>query len=117
MARTQGHGNPRWNREETILALELYHEMGGEIPSEMDERVRALSALLQRLTYHPASSRKGSFRNPAGVVFKLQNLHQVATGNGLEHVSAMDQRVWTELGEDLARTKELATNIKEVVKE
>lgn len=40
----------------------------------------------------------GSFRNPAGVAFKLQNIRQVATGQGLEHASKTDRDVWRDLG-------------------
>ncbi|SKB04168.1 hypothetical protein SAMN02745166_03999 [Prosthecobacter debontii] len=28
MAKTNGHGNPDWTREETILALALYVQLG-----------------------------------------------------------------------------------------
>ncbi|HEY1267317.1 MAG TPA: hypothetical protein VGH16_08685 [Candidatus Binatia bacterium] len=115
MARTQGSGNPCWNREEVILALELYHDTDGQIPPESDKRVQALSALLRRLPYHDGVAKRASFRNPAGVVFKMQNLHRVATGNGLAHLSATDQRVWRELGKDRTGTKILATKIKQAV--
>lgn len=33
MAVTKGHGNPNWNRDETILALEAYFALGGKNPS------------------------------------------------------------------------------------
>lgn len=80
MARTQGHGNPKWTRDETILALNLYFELGGRIPPGNDSRVQELSELLRRFPYHANASRRESFRNPDGVAFKLQNLRQVATG-------------------------------------
>src|SRR2546428_7519523 len=104
MARTQGHGNPNWTRDETILALDLYLDLRGQIPSEDDNRVRELSALLRRYPYHAVAARRESFRNPAGVAFKLQNLRQVATGKGLANVSDTDRLVWGELGNDPART-------------
>ncbi|MDY7093597.1 MAG: HNH endonuclease [Acidobacteriota bacterium] len=110
MARTQGHGNPRWNRDETILALDLYFRSGGEIPSQTSQEVQGLSALLRRLPFHRHRHMNRTFRNPAGVSFKLQNLRQVATGAGLEHVSAMDREVWSELGdqpEEVARLADL----------
>src|SRR6266571_72486 len=107
MARTQGHGNPNWTRDETILALDLYLDLKGQIPSEDDRRVRELSELLRRYPYHAVAARKESFRNPAGVGFKLQNLRQVATGKGLANVSEMDRLVWRDLGNDPARTKRL----------
>jgi 5-methylcytosine-specific restriction protein A len=112
MAVTHGHGNPAWTWDETVLALDLYLECGGHIPPTSDSRVQELSELLRRFPFHAVASRKGSFRNPDGVGFKLQNLHQVATDKGLAHVSAMDHRVWDELGHDPARTKQLATEIR-----
>lgn len=80
MAVTSGHGNPKWTREEVILALELYFECGERIPSAEDPRVRSLSELLRAFPHHSEAARKESFRNPDGVAFKLQNLRQVATG-------------------------------------
>ena len=77
MAVTHGHGNPKWTRDETILALDLYFDCSGIIPSGSDERVQTLSQLLRALPYHDRASRKETFRNPDGVAFKLQNLRQV----------------------------------------
>src|SRR5437016_489117 len=98
MARTHGHGNPRWTRDEVILALDLYFKCGERIPSRDDARVQELSRLLRRLPHHEEESRKESFRNADGVAFKLQNLRQVATGRGLGNVSETDRVVWTEFG-------------------
>ena len=112
MAVTQGHGNPNWTRDETILALDLYFLCGGMIPSGSDIRVQELSRLLRSLPYHNRAARKESFRNPDGVTFKLQNLRQVATGKGLANVSEMDRLVWKELGAFPDETKRLAEIIK-----
>jgi 5-methylcytosine-specific restriction enzyme A len=112
MARTHGHGNPNWTRDETILALDLYFECDGNVPSRKDPRVQRLSRLLQLLPYHDTPKRKGSFRNPAGVAFKLQNLRQVATGKGLGNVSEMDRGVWSELGANPDEVKRLASLIR-----
>lgn len=112
MARTHGHGNPNWTRDETILALDLYFDLNGKIPSGTDERVMALSEVLRRFPYHVEASRKESFRNPDGVAFKLQNLRQVATGKGLGNVSETDRSVWLEFGASRAATKLLANLIR-----
>ncbi|MDB6118393.1 MAG: endonuclease [Verrucomicrobiaceae bacterium] len=108
MARTHGHGNPDWTRDETILALGLYFECEGRVPSKGDERVKALSELLRRFPHHIEASRKESFRNPDGVAFKLQNLRSVATGKGLGNVSEMDRSVWAEFQGDPAAATALA---------
>jgi len=116
MAVTHGHGNPNWTRDETILALDLYFECDGHIPSSGDQRVHALSDLLRAFPHHSLAARKESFRNADGVAFKLQNLRQVATGQGLGNVSKMDQQVWQELGQHPQRTKELASLIRSGIK-
>jgi 5-methylcytosine-specific restriction protein A len=112
MAKTHGHGNPDWTRDETILALALYFESGTILPSRTDSRVRELSELLRNLPYHAGASKKPSFRNPDGVAFKLQNLHNVATGKGLANVSEMDRKIWSEFGKRPQETKALANLIR-----
>lgn len=116
MARTHGHGNPKWTRDEVILALDLYFKCAGNIPSRDDARVRELSSLLRRLPYHEAESRKDSFRNPDGVAFKLQNLRQVATGKGLGNVSETDRLVWAEFGGQRDKVKQLGDLIRTGIK-
>src|SRR5581483_9437917 len=96
MARTQGQGNPKWTRDEAVLALQLYLDCKGSIPARSDPRVRELSNLLKRLPVHPLSTRKVSFRNEAGIVFNLQNIRKVVTGKGLPNVSSMHRKVWAE---------------------
>jgi 5-methylcytosine-specific restriction protein A len=111
MAKTQGHGNPAWTRDETILALALYFETDGRV-GPTDERVVELSALLRKLPYHVVAARQPTFRNPAGVAFKIQNLRQVATGKGLGNVSQMDRDVWLELGAQSGLVSSLAALIR-----
>lgn len=112
MAVTKGHGNPNWTREEVILALELYHSVGGSIPGPNDERVISLSEELRSLPYHREASKVASFRNPAGVAFKLQNLRQVAGGQGLAHTARTDRDVWEQFGSDSPSTKDAAATIR-----
>lgn len=112
MARTRGHGNPHWTRDETILALELYFDCAGKVPSGSDQRVIALSELIRQLPYHAEASKRDSFRNGDGVAFKLQNLRQVATGRGLGNVSEMDRRVWSELGSHPETVRQIAKVIR-----
>ena len=99
MAVTQGHGNPNWKRDETMLALNLYQKLGGQVPGPHDHRIIELSQRLRALPIHHGAEKRDSFRNPAGVAFKLQNIRQVATGHGLGNVSALDRVMWEEYGE------------------
>jgi 5-methylcytosine-specific restriction protein A len=112
MAVTQGHGNPNWNRDETILALETYFALAGKNPSAKDAQMVALSQTLRALPYHGEAARKPTFRNPDGVAFKVQNLRSRDTGKGLGNVSRMDRDIWDELGKNPAEVTRLATLIR-----
>jgi 5-methylcytosine-specific restriction enzyme A len=112
MAVTKGHGNPDWTRDEVLLALELYQGLNGKIPGPSDERVVNLSTLLRSLPLHPPSSKNPKFRNPDGVAFKLQNIRQIATGQGLGNVSAMDKAVWADFGSRPDTVRDLANHIR-----
>lgn len=111
MARTHGHGNARWSRDETILALNLYLICGRHPPGPSDDRVVRLSETLRELSFNDLVKRTETFRNPDGVAFKLQNIHNVATGEGLEHTSKVDRQVWAEFGADLKIIRDLANAI------
>ncbi len=112
MAVTQGHGNPDWARDEVLLALDLYFALDGKVPGPTDQRVIDLSDVLRSLPIHAAASKNARFRNPDGVVFKLQNLRQVATGQGLGNVSATDKAVWADFGSDPRLVSKLAELIR-----
>ena len=99
MARTQGHGNPNWTRDETILALNLYLQLDGKVPSPKLKEVKDLSEILRSLPYHAEAAKQLTFRNTDGVSFKIMNIRQVATGKGLGNVSNMDRQIWAELGQ------------------
>src|SRR5690606_16625746 len=112
MARTQGHGNPKWTRDETILALDLYLQLDGVVPSPKSASVIELSNMLRSLPYHQEAAKQPTFRNPDGVGFKLMNIRQVATGKGLGNVSSMDRQVWAEFGHRKDEVHRIASAIK-----
>lgn len=112
MAVTSGHGNPHWTRDETLLALDLYLQCGGNVPGPHDPRVIELSKVIRSLPIHDGADKKASFRNPDGVAFKMQNLRQVATGHGLGNVSATDKAVWADYGNKPVEVQRLANLIK-----
>lgn len=116
MAVTKGHGNPDWTREEVILALDLFNQLKGAIPSPNNEMVIALSNELRSLPYHQEASKVASFRNPVGVTFKLQNIRQVASGKGLAHTARADKEVWSDLGDDPIATAAAAARIRSGLK-
>lgn len=90
--------NPIWDRDETILALNLYFECGEKVPDKSDERVIELSNLLRRNPINAAYADRKDFRSPSAVVLKLSNLQQEATSRGMPNNSKVDKEVWAELG-------------------
>ena len=72
--------------------------------------------IYQRFCVHCLITRRrpgrDSFRNPAGVAFKLQNLRSFETGKGLRNVSEMDRHVWGEFGERPEEARRLASLIR-----
>lgn len=116
MAVTQGHGNPNWTRDETILALDVYFDTLGKSPGPSDPAIIALSDLLRALPYHENAARKPTFRNADGAAFKVQNLRSLATNKGLKNVSRIDREVWAEFGDKPAEVKRLAVLIREGIR-
>lgn len=112
MAVTQGHGNPKWGRDEVLLALDLYLTLGDTMPGPSDSRVVALSEELRRLPIHADAKKNDRFRNPDGAAFKLQNLRQLATGKGLGNFSATDKAVWEDFGDKPELVHQLAAQIR-----
>ena len=117
MAKTDGSGNPDWTREETLLALDLYFDCNGIVPSKTDHRVIALSNLLKNNPFFDGRKKKNSFRNPYGVTFKVQNLRSVATGKGLDHTSRLDRAIWEEFGDKPEIVSKLATEVAALIRD
>lgn len=117
MAKTDGRGNPPWTRDETILALDLFFDAGLVALPDSDSRVIALSKKLRTLPGNEERSRKETFRNPAGVSFKMSNLQSVATGRGFANASATDRAVWAYFETRRSRLKEVASQILKFVVE
>ena len=65
--------NPKWHRDEVILALDLYYDLkSGEMNSNNPEVIK-LSELLNRLPIHTNRPDQEKFRNANGVNLKLGN--------------------------------------------
>jgi 5-methylcytosine-specific restriction protein A len=112
MAKTDGRGNAPWTRDETILALELFLDSGLAALSDSDTRVITLSETLRTLRGNEERAQSKSFRNAAGVSFKLSNLQSIATGRGFANASATDRAVWEQFGHRRQRVKEIVRLIK-----
>jgi 5-methylcytosine-specific restriction enzyme A len=110
---TKGSGNPKWTRDETILALDLYLKLG-RAPGPNHPDIIALSALLNRMPWHSLDSRTGTFRNSDGVSLKLLNMRSFERGRGLSY-SKIDAEVFTELASHPETVATLANTIRKAI--
>lgn len=102
---TQGAGNPDWNRDETLLALDLLYRHGTPLDKGHDD-VAELSAVLRAALIHPVGVRRPSFRNADGVALKLQNLMSAIDPTRSLSSSAMDRALVAEY--PASRAKDVA---------
>lgn len=90
--------NPPWERDELILALDLYFSVGARISPNHPE-VKALSKVLNKLDIHPFELRKNKFRSSNSIHLKLQNylaIDPAYHGKGLPHGGNAEREVWNE---------------------
>ena len=109
--------NPKWHRDEIILALDLYSRLDpGNIHSSNPD-IQELSFLLNRLPIHDVRPDEAKFRNPNGVSLKLSNFLAIDDeyhGKGMQSFSKLDQKVFKEFESDTERLHKLAKRIREV---
>lgn len=110
--------NPKWHRDEIILALDLYFKLEpGQIHGRNPE-VISLSNVLNRLPIHEDRPDEAKFRNPNGVGLKLSNFLAIDPnyhGKGMESFSKLDQTVFMEFQDNRDQLAELAKQIKKAV--
>ncbi len=107
--------NPKWHRDELILALDLYLQIGpGQIHAR-NPKVIALSQLLNQLPIHHGKEMYDRFRNPNGVSLKLSNflaLDDSYAGKGMSSTSKLDKQIFEEFKDDKSLLRILADAIK-----
>ena len=107
--------NPPWNRDELILALELYFREPSARGSKSHLEIDKLSDLLNSLPIHGENS-QNTFRNANGVGMKLSNFLRYDpnySGKGLERGSKLEEEIWNEFSGDLERLASTARAIKQ----
>lgn len=109
--------NPRWHRDEIILALDLYFKLRpGQIYSKNQDIIE-LSELLNRLPIHTNKPDAEKFRNANGTSLKLSNFLAIDpnyTGKGMESFSKLDSEVFFEFHNDLPRLSKIANQIRAI---
>lgn len=100
--------NPKWARDELMLALDLYLRHRRTPPGAKNPETLNLSQLLNQLPIHPFVLRGANFRNPNSVYMKLCNFLAIDPsyeGKGLSSGGKADQAIWDEFA---SRSEELA---------
>ncbi len=110
--------NPKWERDELLLAPELYLEKG-QLDKTAPE-VIALSEILNQLPLHNERPNEEKFRNPAGVALKLANFRHLDPSDAAAGMSSGGKGarvVWDEFADNLAELKRINSAIKKALAE
>lgn len=108
--------NPKWTRDELILALELYFRCPPLRTNKASLEVVELSNLLNVLPLHPLRDGFDKFRNPNGVYMKMCNFLRFDPdykGKGLVAGGKLEEEIWNEFSRDQERLRSIAEGIKE----
>lgn len=115
----QSTRNPKWHRDEIILALDLYFDKDlGSIDAD-NPKIIELSELLNRLPIFEKKPNKEKFRNPNGVSLKLSNFKALDPnyqGKGMAAHSKLDKDVFSEFSSNIEELQKIAAGIRQVVK-
>lgn len=109
--------NPKWGRDELILALELYCKQQGAIPGVKHPDVIKLSEILNKLPTHSINQRRENYRNANSIIMKLGNFRAIdpsQTTKGLSAGSKGDREVWDEYAHRREELHRIASVIKEI---
>lgn len=108
--------NPKWTRDELILALDLFFRVNPIHTSESHPEIVALSELLNQLPIHAKEATEKNFRNPNGVYMKLCNFLRFDpgySGVGLSAGAKLDGIIWEEYAGNKAELSIIANRITE----
>jgi 5-methylcytosine-specific restriction protein A len=111
--------NRSWERDEIILALDLYMECRPNFPGPADPRIVGLSAFLNQLAQILGAPAVAKFRNPNGVAMKLQNLRRFDPGQhgkGLSAGGRLEAEVWAAFADSPDRLRRTALAIRTSLK-
>lgn len=112
--------NPKWHRDEIILALDLYSRLEPGQISSTNSEIQELSQLLNQLPIHDVRPDEAKFRNANGVSLKLSNFLAIDPsyhGVGMQSFSKLDEKVFKEFESDTTRLHKIASRLREVSKD
>lgn len=109
--------NPKWHRDEIILALDLYFSADRGSIDDKNKKIIELSRVLNKLPLFPDRPDEEKFRNPNGVTLKLSNFlafDPAYKGKGMTSGSKLDKEVFQEYFIQRDKLKAIAAEIKNV---
>ena len=109
------HRNPDWQRDELILALDLFFRHNPNSTSKTHPEVLALSELLNALPIHAHRAEAVKFRNPNSVYMKMCNFLRFDPsyqGVGLARGNRLEKEVWDQFANNLDMLSRVADAIK-----
>lgn len=110
--------NPKWHRDEIILALDLYFRPDRGPIDAKNPNIIQLSQELNLLPIFSDRPDQATFRNPNGVGLKLSNflaLDQEYHGKGMESYSKLDDELFNEFSKDKNRLRHIASQIRGLI--
>jgi 5-methylcytosine-specific restriction protein A len=106
--------NPKWHRDEIILALYLYFQENRGSIDKKNPKIIELSKMLRKLPIVKDRPDEEKFRNANGVTLKLSNLKAIETGKGMKNVSNLDKEIFHEFNRKRALLNSIAEEIIEI---
>jgi len=107
-------GNPRWTRDEVVLALDLYFDLTKPIKRK-DPRILGLSRDFQRIAAEKGVQGGPNLRNPTSIYFKMNNfleLDPAYKGTGFHNYSDLDEKAWNDFVGNREALKDEARQIR-----
>src|SRR6185312_11535606 len=113
-----GMRNPKWHRDEIILALDLYFSPNRGSIDKKNPRVIALSKALNALPIFSNRPDEERFRNANGVSLKLANFlacDDSYEGKGMAGGSKLDEKLFNEYKDKRELLHAVALEINQVI--
>jgi 5-methylcytosine-specific restriction protein A len=106
--------NPKWHRDEIILALDLYFKLDKGMIHSRNPKIISLSETLNKLPIFSNKLEMEKFRNPNGVSLKLSNFLAIETNyvEGMNSHSKLDKTIFFEFNNDKKLLERIANSIK-----
>lgn len=113
--------NPKWSRDELILALHLYLTHRRSPPGKHSKQVAEVSRLLSDMGKALGLANEGTYRNANGVYMKMMNFRRFDPEytqdgkTGLARGNKDEAVVWREFADDTTRLAAVCTAIRSAV--